>query len=320
VGLETGRVRAPTLRRPVRADSVLELIGGTPVVRLNRIVNPRDATVWAKLESFNPGWSVKDRISLSMIEAAEEEGLLEPGSTVVEATSGNTGIGLALVCAVKGYRLILTMPNDASLERRRILRAYGAEILLTPRPQGMSGAIEAAEDILERHPEYFATRQFQNPANPAMHRRTTAREILEQLPRPLDAIVVGVGTGGTLTGVGEVLRERNPDLYIVAVEPSDSAVLSGGDPGPHRIEGLGAGIVPTVLNIDLIDRVIAVTTEEARAATRRLAREEGILAGISAGANIHAAMLVARELGRGKALLVVVPDTGERYLSTDLFE
>jgi cysteine synthase A len=302
-----------------RADTVLELIGRTPVVRLQRMPAPGSATVWAKLERANPGGSVKDRIGLSMIEAAERDGLLKPGGMIVEPTSGNTGIGLAMVAAVKGYRLILTMPETMSVERRTLLTAYGAEIVLTPGPGGMKGAIAKAEELVRETPGSFMPQQFKNPANPEVHRRTTAVEILQQVDGPIHAFVAGVGTGGTLTGVGEVLKERYPAVQIVAVEPAGSPVLSGGQPGPHKIQGIGAGFVPDVLNMEVVDEVIAVTHEEALETARRLAREEGLLVGISSGAAAFAALRVAERLGDGKTVVVILPDTGERYLSTDLF-
>jgi cysteine synthase A len=302
-----------------RADTVLELIGRTPVVRLQRMLAPGSATVWAKLERANPGGSVKDRIGLAMIEAAEQDGLLKPGGVIVEPTSGNTGIGLAMVAAVKGYRLILTMPETMSVERRTLLAAYGAEIVLTPGTEGMRGAVAKAEELVWKNPGYFMPQQFKNPANPKVHRRTTAVEILHQVDSPLHAFVAGVGTGGTLTGVGEVLKERYPAVKIVAVEPANSPVLSGGQPGPHKIQGIGAGFVPDVLNMDVVDEVIAVTDEEALETARRLAREEGLLVGISSGAAAFAALQVAERLGDGKTVVVILPDTGERYLSTELF-
>ncbi len=302
----------------VTVDSLLDLIGKTPVVRLNRVVPAGSAEVWAKLESFNPGGSVKDRICRAMIEAAEQSGRLRPGSTIVEPTSGNTGIGLALVCAIKGYKLILTMPDTMSEERRSLLTAYGATLVLTPDTRGMHGAIRKAEEIAAEHPEYFMPQQFANPANPEIHRLTTAVEILEQFPR-LDAFVAGVGTGGTITGVGEVLRERLPKVRIVAVEPAASPVLSGGEPGFHTIQGWGAGFVPEILNTDVYHEVVSVSDRDAAVCTRRLAKEEGILAGISSGGACVAALEVARQLGAGKVVVTVFPDTGERYLTTDLF-
>jgi cysteine synthase A len=300
------------------ADSPLDLITATPVVRLNRIVPAGAGEVWAKLEAFNPGGSVKDRICRAMVEAAERDGRLEPGATIIEPTSGNTGIGLALVCAVKGYRLILTMPDTMSEERRSLLAAYGAQMVLTPDTRGMHGAIRKAEEILSEHPEYFMPQQFSNPANPEVHRRTTAPELLEQFPR-IDAFVSGVGTGGTITGVGEVLKGRIPGVRIVAVEPAASPVLSGGEPGFHKIQGIGAGFVPEILNTEVYDEVIGVTDGDAAACTRRLAKDEGLLVGISAGAACVAALAVARRLGAGTTTVVMFPDTGERYLTTDLF-
>jgi cysteine synthase A len=296
-------------------DSVLDLVGDTPLVRLNRVVGAGSARVLGKLEARNPAGSVKDRIAVAMIDEAERSGRLRPGDTIVEPTSGNTGIGLAMVAAVRGYRLILTMPDDMSVERRTLLSLYGAELVLTPAIEGMSGAVYAAEELVRKH-GYFMPQQFLNPANPEIHRRTTAREILEATGGELDAIVIGVGTGGTITGVGEVLKEYRPDLLVVAVEPSRAAVLSGGRPAPHAIQGLGAGFVPGVLNRAVIDRVIAVSDEEAIAMMRRLVRLEGLLVGISSGANVAAAVSVARELGPGRTVVTVLPDTGERYLTT----
>jgi len=301
------------------ATSTIDLIGNTPVVRLSRLPGPNDAEVWGKLESFNPGGSVKDRICLGMIEAAEREGRLRPGDTIIEPTSGNTGIGLALVAAIKGYKLILTMPDTMSEERRSLLMAYGATLVLTPDTKGMHGAIRKAEELLAEHPEYFMPQQFSNPANPEMHRRTTAREILRQFDR-IDAFVAGVGTGGTITGVGEVLREKMPGVKIYAVEPASSAVLSGEDPGFHGIQGIGAGFVPEILNTSIYDAVIRVADGDAVHYTRRLARDEGILAGISSGANTWAALQIARELGPGKTVVTVFCDTGERYLTTEVFQ
>lgn len=302
-----------------RVERITSLIGNTPVVRIRRLAGPEDAVIWAKLESFNPGGSVKDRICLSMIEAAEQQGKLQPGGTIVEPTSGNTGIGLAFVAAVKGYRAIFTMPDTMSLERRTLLSAYGAEVVLTPGSEGMSGAIANAEALVAENPEYFMPQQFKNPANPDVHRRTTAPEILRQVGTSIHAFVAGVGTGGTLTGVGEVLKETIPDIRIVAVEPKDSPVLSGGKPGPHKIQGIGAGFVPEVLNTRIIDQIVTVGNEEAQDTARDLALQEGILCGISSGAAFAAALKVARELGPDTTVVVVLPDTGERYLSTDLY-
>ena len=304
--------------RPAVAQTPLDLIGNTPVLRLNRLVSSEHAAVWGKLENLNPGGSVKDRICLSMIEAAERDGRLKPGDTIIEPTSGNTGIGLALVAAVKGYRLVLTMPDTMSTERRSLLMAYGAELVLTPDSKGMHAAVRKAEDLLDERPDYFMPQQFSNPANPAVHRETTARELLRQFER-IDAFVAGVGTGGTITGVGQVLRGAMPGIVIVAVEPAASPVLSRGEPGFHKIQGIGAGFVPEVLDQDVYDEVMTVSDEQAAACTRRLARQEGILVGISAGANCHAALQVAQRLGPGKTVVTVFPDTGERYLPTDLF-
>jgi cysteine synthase len=301
------------------AYSPLDLIGNTPVVQLQKLPETQDAAVWAKLESLNPGGSVKDRICLNMIAVAEQEGRLHPGDTIVEPTSGNTGIGLALVAAVKGYRLILTMPDTMSEERRSLLAAYGANLVLTPDTKGMHGAIHKAETILADHPEYFMPQQFNNPANPAVHRQTTAQEILQQMPS-FDAFVAGVGTGGTITGVGEILRGRYPQVKIFAVEPASSPVLAGGDPEYHNIQGIGAGFVPQVLNTSVYDEIIAVSDEEAALYSRRLAREEAILVGVSSGAACAAALQVAKRLGKGKTVLTVFCDAGERYLTTDLFQ
>jgi cysteine synthase A len=300
------------------ARSILDLIGATPVVKLRNLPTNGDADVWGKLESLNPGGSVKDRICLAMIEAAEREGKLKPGATIVEPTSGNTGIGLALVAAVKGYRLILTMPDTMSEERRSLLSAYGARLILTPDTKGMGGAIRKAEDLLLEHPDYFMPQQFNNPANPEIHRRTTALELLKQFQR-IDAFVAGVGTGGTITGVGEVLKERMKGIRIYAVEPEASPVLSGGEPGFHKIQGIGAGFVPGVLNTSVYDQIVTVSDEEAISCTRKLALEEGILAGISSGAACCAALKVARELGKGHVVVAIFADKGEHYLSTDVF-
>lgn len=300
------------------ANSVTELIGQTPIVKLNRLVDENSAEVYLKLEYFNPGSSVKDRIGLAMIEAAEEQGLIKPGDTIVEPTSGNTGIGLAMVAAAKGYKAVFVMPETMSLERRNLLRAYGAELVLTPGPEGMKGAIARAEALVEEK-RYFMPQQFKNPANPEVHARTTGKEIVQQIEH-LDAFVSGIGTGGTISGAGSVLREKFPNIKIVAVEPQDSPVLSGGKPGPHKLQGLGAGFVPDTLNTDIYDEVIQVSTEQAFAASRRAAREEGILGGISSGAAIHAALEVAKKLGKGKKVLAIIPDNGERYLSTPLYQ
>ena len=306
-------------KRPIVARSPLDLIGGTPVIRLNRMPAPQSAEVWGKLECNNPGGSVKDRICLRMIEAAEARGEIKPGDTIIESTSGNTGIGLALVAAVKGYRLILTMPDTMSVERRGLLLAYGAELILTPDTKGMHAAVDKAEEMLAQHPDYFMPQQFSNPDNPESHRATTAQELISQFER-IDAFVAGVGTGGTITGVAPVLREKMPGVEIYAVEPRSSAVLSGGEPGFHQIQGIGAGFIPDVLDTDAYDDVIAVDDDEAAHVTRRLAREEGMLLGISSGANCCAALRVAERLGPGKVVVTIFCDTGERYLTTDVFQ
>ena len=303
------------------ASSITELIGRTPLVRLNRIARGVEATVLGKLESMNPAGSVKDRIGLAMIEAAERDGKITPGlSVIVEPTSGNTGIALAFVCAAKGYRLILTMPETMSVERRSLLRAYGAELVLTPGTEGMRGAIETANRIAAETEGAFVPQQFDNPANPEVHRRTTAEEIWEDTGGEIDVLVAAIGTGGSITGVGEVLRERRPGLRTVAVEPEDSPVLSGGPPGPHKIQGIGAGFVPKVLNTSVYDEVITCSADDAFETARRLAREEGILVGISAGANVWAALQVAgRPENAGRTIVTFLCDTGERYLTTALF-
>ena len=299
------------------AETVLNLIGDTPMVRLNRMVEDGWAEVVAKVESCNPAGSIKDRIALSMIEAAEREGWVKPGDTIIEPTSGNTGIGLAMVAAVKGYHLIVTMPEDMSLARRDMLARYGAEIVLTPAIEGMTGAVYAAQELLSENPNYFMPQQFENPANPDAHRRTTAQEVLAATGGRLDAFVVGVGTGGTITGVGEVLKEKIPGVLIVGVEPARSPVLQGGRAGVTAIQGIGAGFAPGVLNREVLDEIISVSDEDAISFSRRLAREEGLLVGISAGANVFAALKVAKRLGQGKRVVTVLPDTGERYLTME---
>jgi cysteine synthase A len=303
----------------VYAD-ITRTIGNTPLVRLNRVTKGLPATVLAKLESFNPLGSVKDRIGVNMIEAAEQAGLIHEDTVIVEPTSGNTGVGLAFVCAARGYRLILTMPDTMSIERRRLLQALGAELILTPGAEGMPGAVRKAEELAAQDSRYFIPQQFKNPANPEIHRRTTAEEIWRDTDGEVDVVVAGVGTGGTITGIAEVLKDRKPGFQAIAVEPSASPVLSGGKPGPHKIQGIGAGFVPDVLRVDLIDEVIQVANEDAAATARRLAKEEGILAGISSGAAAFAALQVAaRPENAGRLIVVILPDTGERYLSTGLF-
>src|SRR5215831_4250296 len=300
-------------------DNIRQAIGKTPVVRLNRIPQKGWPEMLVKLESFNPGGSVKDRIGFSMIEAAEREGKLKPGGTIVEPTSGNTGIGLAMVAAAKGYKVILTMPEEYSVERITLLRAYGAQVVLTPREQAMQGAIDKAEELVRRNPDYFMPQQFKNPANPEIHRKTTAKEVLDVCGDKLDALVVGVGTGGTATGAGEIVKGKIKSLKLFAVEPADSPVFSGGKAGPHKIQGIGAGFIPEVFNKAVVDRFIPVSFDDARSGARRLAEQEGLLCGISSGAILHASCLVASELGHGKRVLAVLPDTGERYLSTELW-
>ncbi len=306
---------------PGIAGDITQLIGNTPLVRLSRLTAGLNATVVAKLESFNPLHSVKDRIGVSMIDAAEREGRLSRDGLVVEPTSGNTGIALAFVCAARGYRAVLVMPESVSTERRQILKALGAEIVLTPGPEGMRAAIAKAEEIVAENPKAFMPQQFRNPANPEIHRRTTAEEIWRDTDGKVDIFVAGVGTGGTITGVAEVLKPRKPGLRIVAVEPATSPVLSGGKPGPNRIQGIGAGFIPDVLRVNLIDEVVTVTDDAAGETARRLAKEEGIFAGISSGAAAWAALQVAkRPESAGKMIVVILPDTGERYLSTWLFQ
>jgi len=299
--------------------SILDAIGNTPLVEIRKLnPNPR-VKVLAKLEYFNPGGSVKDRIALSMIETAEYDGRLKPGGTILEPTSGNTGIGLAIIAAVKDYKLILTMPETMSIERRQMFQAYGAELVLSDGSRGMMGSVEEAEMILKNNADYFMPMQFENPANPGIHRKTTALEIIDSLGEKIDGFVAGVGTGGTITGVGEVLKERNHDIFIAAAEPAASPVLSGGDPGPHKIAGIGAGFYPGVLNTEIYNEVIPVTDDDAAETARRIANEEGILAGISSGAAAWAALNVAARLGKDKKVVVIFPDRGDRYLSTGLF-
>lgn len=303
-----------------KSEKILEQIGNCPLVRLKSLETEDSAAIYAKVEAFNPGGSVKDRICLAMIEKAEQDGCLKPGNTVIEPTSGNTGIGLSMVCAVKGYKLILTMPDTMTIERRRLLAAYGAELILTPGAQGMRGAVQKAEELAAAH-GYLLPQQFTNPANPEMHRKTTGPEIIAAMGDiSIDGFVAGVGTGGTITGAGEVLRKHNPAIHIVAVEPADSPVLSGGMPGPHKIQGIGAGFIPEVLNTSIYNEIIPVGNEDAYRLTSRLAKEEGLLVGISSGAALCAALKVAKKLGKGKNIVVILPDTGERYLSTGVFD
>jgi len=302
------------------ANNLTELIGNTPLVKLNRITDGAGATVLAKLEAFNPAHSVKDRIAVAMIDAAEKDGKIKPGAVIVEPTSGNTGIGLAWVCAVRGYKLIIVMPDSFSIERRVLPAFFGAEVVLTPGAEGMPGAIKKAGEILAKTPGAFMPQQFANPANPAIHRKTTAEEIWQDTDGKVDIFVAGVGTGGTITGVADVLKQRKPGLKAIAVEPAASPVLSGGVRGPHKIQGIGAGFVPEVLKRELIDEIITISDDDARTTARRLAKDEGILAGLSAGAAVNAALRVARRPeNKGKTVVVLVPDTGERYLSSWLF-
>ncbi|WP_192473388.1 cysteine synthase A [Mesobacillus jeotgali] len=301
------------------ANSITELIGQTPIVKLNGLGDDQSAEVYLKLEYMNPGSSVKDRIALAMIEDAEAKGALKQGDTIIEPTSGNTGIGLAMVAAAKGYKAILVMPETMSMERRNLLRAYGAELVLTPGPEGMGGAIRKAAELAKEN-DYFMPQQFENEANPSIHERTTGPEIVEQMGDQLDAFISGIGTGGTITGAGKVLREKYKNIKIIAVEPTDSPVLSGGKPGPHKIQGIGAGFVPGVLDTDVYDEIIKVENEQAFDYARRAAKEAGILGGISSGAAIYAALETAKKLGKGKKVLAVIPSNGERYLSTPLYQ
>ncbi len=303
--------------KPLVANNALELICNTPLIKLNKLATPDMATVYGKLESFSPGYSVKDRICLSMIRDAEEKGLIKKDTVIVEPTSGNTGIGLALVCAVKGYKLILTMPETMSVERRQLLKRFGAELVLTPGAEGMKGAIAKAKEIAAQNPHSFMPQQFANPANPKIHRETTAEEIWEALDGKLDAFISGVGTGGTVTGCGEVFKKRNGNIKIIALEPTTSPVLAGGQPGRHKIQGIGAGFVPDVMNRNIVDEVIAVSDQDAWQTMLQLALKEGILGGISTGAACWAALQVAKKLGPGKTIVAIFPDTGERYLSMD---
>jgi cysteine synthase len=303
------------------ANDISETIGNTPLVRLNRVTGTSGALVLAKLESFNPASSVKDRIGKSMIVEAEKQGLINKDTVIIEPTSGNTGIALALVCAARGYRLILVMPESMSMERRKILKAFGAELVLTPAPEGMKGAIGKADELARQHENSFVPQQFKNPANPEVHRMTTAEEIWNDTDGKADILISGIGTGGTITGVSEVIKKRKPGFYTVAVEPKDSPVLSGGNPGPHKIQGIGAGFIPDVLNTGIIDEIVQVSNDDAKNMARNLAREEGIFCGISSGAAAFAAISVAeRSENRDKVIVVVLPDTGERYLTTELFD
>ncbi|MDK3761732.1 cysteine synthase A [Staphylococcus pseudintermedius] len=305
------------VRKPV--DNITDIIGQTPVVKLRHQAGEDAADIYVKLEYQNPGGSVKDRIALAMIEQAEKEGKIKPGDTIVEPTSGNTGIGLAFVCAAKGYKAVFTMPETMSMERRNLLKAYGAELVLTPGAEAMKGAIKKAKELKETH-GYFEPQQFENPANPKVHELTTGPELVEQFEgRTIDAFLAGVGTGGTLSGAGKVLKEKYPDIQIVAIEPEDSPVLSGGEPGPHKLQGLGAGFIPGTLNTEIYDEIIKVGNEVAMETSRRVAKEEGILGGISSGAAIYAAIQKAKELGKGKTVVTVLPSNGERYLSTLLY-
>ncbi len=303
----------------LKAESVLELIGKTPILRLNKMTSDKMSKVYLKLESFNPGGSIKDRAALSMLDKAEKEGLITKGSVIIEPTSGNTGIGLAMICAAKGYKLLITMPETMSLERRKLLQIYGAELILTSGELGMKGAIEKAKELAAKN-NYYMPMQFENPANPEIHFKTTAKELIEQMDGKIDAFVSAVGSGGTLTGVSKGLKQYKNSIKIVAVEPDSSPVISGGNPGKHKIEGIGAGFIPSILNIDLIDEIIRVKDNDAFDTAKNLAKLEGILCGISSGAAVYGALEIAKELGPEKTVVAIAPDTGERYLSTELFE
>ena len=305
---------------PRIGQNILDLVFDTPMVKLRKLIGEDAAELWGKMESENPAGSVKDRIGLNMILDGEKRGLITPETVIIEPTSGNTGIGLAMTCAARGYRLILTMPETMSQERKTLLRAYGAELVLTPGPKGMRGAIERANELAEKEGKAFMPQQFKNPANPEVHRRTTAREIIAALGEVPDVFVAGVGTGGTITGVGEVFKKEKPSVRIVAIEPSESPVLSGGPAGPHKIQGIGAGFVPEILNRDVIDEVVTVSYEQARGVARALAEKEGLFVGISSGAAIFASIPIAQKLGKGKRVVTILPSTGERYLSTGLFD
>lgn len=300
-------------------NHIYELIGKTPVIKINKLVEKDYADIYLKLESYNPGYSVKDRVAYSMIEVAEKEGILKKDSIIVEPTSGNTGIGLAMIGAAKGYKVIIVMPDTMSIERRKLLEAYGAEVILSPGNQGMDGAIKIAEEIVKKSKKYFMPQQFKNEANPLIHEKTTAQEILSDFSNGLDVFIAGIGTGGTITGVGRVLKKKMPNIKIVGVEPSSSAIISGGKAGPHNIQGIGAGFIPEIFDKNILDSVISISDEDAFCMARKLAKEEGILVGISTGAAFSAAINIAKEIGRGKKVLVIAPDSGERYLSTSLF-
>jgi cysteine synthase A len=302
-------------------DDITKTIGRTPLVRINKIAEGAKGKILAKLESFNPLSSVKDRIGVSMINEAEKKGFIKKDTIIIEPTSGNTGIALAFVCAARGYKLILTMPETMSIERRKLLKIFGAELVLTPGPEGMKGAVKKAEDLAKETPNSFLPQQFKNPANPKIHRETTAEEIWNDTNGKVDILVSGIGTGGTITGIGEIIKKRKPEFKAIAVEPAASPILSGGKPGPHPIQGIGAGFIPEILNKNIIDEIIKVENDDAKKITRRLAKEEGILAGISSGAALSAALEVAkRDSSKNKTIVVILPDIGERYLSTDLFE